>query len=247
MPSQHLYLVDGSSYIFRAFHRLPPLTNKFGLNVGAVYGYTTMLWKLADSLNKADGPTQAAAEVAAQQYRTALQSLAGRQDDAPAVLTCSALHHQGVDAVWDAVERRHARLQAAGALAERRRWQNLRWLWALVEDQLRHAVHTHPEVRKIRQALEREVLAGTVPAAAAARRILEAFSGRAARLLGGSSKALGAQPIGRGFQIATGFGQRLLAVHHAGARALAQFLDGGCSDLGHESLPSAWGRAQSPV
>jgi len=60
MPSPHLYLVDGSSYIFRAFHRLPPLTNKFGLNVGAVYGYTTMLWKLADSLNKAEGPTHLA-------------------------------------------------------------------------------------------------------------------------------------------------------------------------------------------
>ena len=60
MPSPHLYLVDGSSYIFRAFHRLPPLTNKYGLNVGAVYGYTTMLWKLADSLNKADGPTHLA-------------------------------------------------------------------------------------------------------------------------------------------------------------------------------------------
>ncbi len=60
MASRHLYLVDGSSYIFRAFHRLPPLTNRFGLNVGAVYGYTTMLWKLADSLNKADGPTHLA-------------------------------------------------------------------------------------------------------------------------------------------------------------------------------------------
>ncbi len=60
MASPHLYLVDGSSYIFRAFHRLPPLTNKHGLNVGAVYGYTTMLWKLADGLNKAEGPTHLA-------------------------------------------------------------------------------------------------------------------------------------------------------------------------------------------
>jgi DNA polymerase-1 len=60
MPSPHLYLVDGSSYIFRAFHRLPPLTNKHGLNVGAVYGYTTMLWKLAEALGKADGPTHLA-------------------------------------------------------------------------------------------------------------------------------------------------------------------------------------------
>ncbi len=57
---QHLYLVDGSSYIFRAYHRLPPLTNPAGVPVGAVYGYTTMLWKLADDLNKADGPTHMA-------------------------------------------------------------------------------------------------------------------------------------------------------------------------------------------
>ncbi|MBO9512170.1 DNA polymerase I [Erythrobacter sp. A6_0] len=57
---QHLYLVDGSAYIFRAYHRLPPLTNPEGTPVGAVYGYTTMLWKLADDLHKADGPTHLA-------------------------------------------------------------------------------------------------------------------------------------------------------------------------------------------
>ncbi len=57
---KHLYLVDGSAYIFRAYHRLPPLTNKHGEPVGAVYGYTTMLWKLADDLHKADGPTHMA-------------------------------------------------------------------------------------------------------------------------------------------------------------------------------------------
>ena len=61
MPDkQHLYLVDGSAYIFRAYHRLPPLTNPAGTPVGAVYGYTTMLWKLADDLHKADGPTHLA-------------------------------------------------------------------------------------------------------------------------------------------------------------------------------------------
>lgn len=57
---QHLYLVDGSSYIFRAYHRLPPLTNPEGTPVGAVYGYTTMLWKLAADLDAADGPTHLA-------------------------------------------------------------------------------------------------------------------------------------------------------------------------------------------
>lgn len=57
---RHLYLVDGSAYIFRAYHRLPPLTNPRGVPVGAVYGYTTMLWKLAEDLHKADGPTHLA-------------------------------------------------------------------------------------------------------------------------------------------------------------------------------------------
>ena len=57
---QHLYLVDGSSYIFRAYHRLPPLTNPQGTPVGAVYGYTTMLWKLAADLDAADGPSHLA-------------------------------------------------------------------------------------------------------------------------------------------------------------------------------------------
>ncbi len=56
----HLYLVDGSGYIFRAYHRLPPLTNPQGVPVGAVYGYTTMLWKLAKDLHEADGPTHLA-------------------------------------------------------------------------------------------------------------------------------------------------------------------------------------------
>ena len=56
----HLYLVDGSSYIFRAYHRLPPLTNRHGTPAGAVYGYTSMLWKLAEGLNRADGPTHMA-------------------------------------------------------------------------------------------------------------------------------------------------------------------------------------------
>ncbi len=46
-PGDHVFLVDGSSYIFRAYHALPPLTRKSdGLPVGAVSGFCNMLWKL---------------------------------------------------------------------------------------------------------------------------------------------------------------------------------------------------------
>ncbi len=48
-----LYLIDGSGYIFRAYHALPPLTNPAGTPVGAVYGFITMLSKLMEG-TKAD-------------------------------------------------------------------------------------------------------------------------------------------------------------------------------------------------
>ena len=44
---QHICLVDGSTYIFRAYHALPPLTRKSdGLPVGAISGFCNMLDKL---------------------------------------------------------------------------------------------------------------------------------------------------------------------------------------------------------
>ena len=49
----HLFLIDGSSYIFRAYHALPPLTRKSdGLPVGAVSGFCNMLWKLISDGDK---------------------------------------------------------------------------------------------------------------------------------------------------------------------------------------------------
>ena len=50
----HLILVDGSGFIFRAFHALPPLTRKSdSLPVGAVAGFCNMLWKMMQ-----EGPTE---------------------------------------------------------------------------------------------------------------------------------------------------------------------------------------------
>ena len=61
-PAVRLYLVDGSGYIFRAYHALPPLTRKSdGLPVGAVAGFCNMMWKfLCDMKDEADAPTHLA-------------------------------------------------------------------------------------------------------------------------------------------------------------------------------------------
>ena len=128
------------------------------------------------AVNKADGPTKTAAEVAARQYETALQSLFGH-GRTPPVLTCSALHHEHIDAVWQAIEHRYDSMQKSGELNLRHGQQNVRWLWQIIEETLRQSVRDHPKVRSIRDKLETSVLAGATPPEVAARRILEAFSG----------------------------------------------------------------------
>ena len=60
-PGDHLYLIDGSGYIFRAYHALPPLTRKSdGLPVGAVQGFCNMLWKLLEEKRGDKKPTHLA-------------------------------------------------------------------------------------------------------------------------------------------------------------------------------------------
>src|SRR5713101_6874522 len=60
-PGDHVFLVDGSSYIFRAYHALPPLNRKSdGLQVNAVLGFCNMLWKLLRDMKPEERPTHLA-------------------------------------------------------------------------------------------------------------------------------------------------------------------------------------------
>ncbi len=57
----HLHLIDGSGFIFRAYHALPPLTRKSdGLPVGAVAGFCNMVFKMVEDSKEADAPTHVA-------------------------------------------------------------------------------------------------------------------------------------------------------------------------------------------
>ncbi|MEZ5676904.1 MAG: DNA polymerase I [Thalassovita sp.] len=57
----HLHLIDGSAFIFRAYHALPPLTRKSdGLPIGAVSGFCNMLYKYVEANTGPDAPTHVA-------------------------------------------------------------------------------------------------------------------------------------------------------------------------------------------
>ena len=60
----HLHLIDGSAFIFRAYHALPPLTRKSdGLPIGAVAGFCNMLFKQVEDNKGPDAPTHVAVNI----------------------------------------------------------------------------------------------------------------------------------------------------------------------------------------
>ncbi len=135
------------------------------------------LLELVDVLavNKCDSSTRAAAEQAAQHYRSALAALATRSHAPPQVFTCSARERTGISEVWEALQTRYATLRAAGHLALRRQAQSLRWMWLAVDERLRQAVRGHPGVQALQARLEAEVGRGELTPDAAARAILQAL------------------------------------------------------------------------
>src|SRR5215831_16915563 len=126
--------------------------------------------ELADMLavNKADGDNVKRATAAAAEYRTALHILTPRVAEwQPPVLTYSALTGAGVAQLWEQVLDHHRRLSATGAFAARRREQQVKWMWAMLEERLRRRLATDRKLKSKLPQLERAVAEGTLSPALA--------------------------------------------------------------------------------
>jgi LAO/AO transport system kinase len=134
--------------------------------------------ELADALvvNKADGEQRAGAERARSEHARALQLLRAPSPSwKPRVLIASASTAEGIPEVWSMIEEHAAATTASGERVARRREQARAWMWNLVDQGLRDAFRSHPEVARRVPALEREVEASRTTPAAAARLLLETF------------------------------------------------------------------------
>jgi LAO/AO transport system kinase len=138
--------------------------------------------ELADliAINKADGDNLPAAKRARAEFQRALRILRSTAGNlgVPQVVTCSAVTGDGLDEIHDAIVEHRAGLEASGEFDCRRSKQRLKWMWSLVEEGLRASVREHPEVKARIEGLERDVVAGSITATAAAEEILEAFDVR---------------------------------------------------------------------
>jgi LAO/AO transport system kinase len=143
----------------------------------SLQGIKRGILELADvvGVNKADGPAEKDARRAARELASALRMLRGAQDWEVPVLTCSATTGTGIEEVWRKVTDHYDRLESSGELTERRRGQQVRWMWTMVEDRLRALLREHPRVRTLKPELERAVLEGELTPALGAVDILREF------------------------------------------------------------------------
>jgi LAO/AO transport system kinase len=127
-------------------------------------------------INKADGDLAAAAQRATADYQAALHLLRPATPAwTPEVLACSALHDQGIQEIWQTVQRHRKALEQAGELAAKRARQARSWLWAEIQAGLVEGLRADPKGRQEIRELERAVEAGTLLPPQAARRLVRRF------------------------------------------------------------------------
>jgi LAO/AO transport system kinase len=134
--------------------------------------------ELADliAVNKADGDNVKRANAAVAEYRAALHILSPRSPNwTPPVLACSALTGAGIDELWGQILLHRERLSASGELAANRRAQQVRWMWAMIEERLTGRLKQDPAVKARLPALEKAVAEGRLSPALAADEIAQAM------------------------------------------------------------------------
>jgi LAO/AO transport system kinase len=127
--------------------------------------------ELADiiAVNKADGPGGERAAAAAADYRAALHILVPPGALwTPPVLLVSGLAETGLTELWGKIVEHRRVLDGAGELAAKRRRQDLKWMWALVEDRIRSRLRSDPALRERVPAIEAQLGRGALSPAAAA-------------------------------------------------------------------------------
>ena len=128
------------------------------------------------AVNKADGDSVKRAKRAAAEYRAALHILTPAHPDwPPPVITISGKDNLGLDILWEKISEHRNIMTSNGALADRRREQQVRWMWDMVEAQLRRQLHQHEMLKDRLPEIEAAVADGRMAATLAVQEIFSIF------------------------------------------------------------------------
>ncbi len=136
------------------------------------------IMEMADliAINKADGENAHAAQMARQEYESALHLFPLPESGlATPVLTCSSLEEQGIAEIWEKILAHQAHTQKNGYFEKNRKRQNHYWMHDQIRYYLEEAFFEHPPIKKILPQLENSVIEGKTPVQKAVRTLLDIF------------------------------------------------------------------------
>jgi LAO/AO transport system kinase len=126
------------------------------------------------AVNKADGDNVKRANIAAAEYRSALHILTPRSEHwHPPVVTYSALTGKGLAELWQKVLDHRTAMNASGEFAARRREQQVKWMWSMLEGRMMARLRADATIRARVKKTEAEVADGKMTPAVAAEQISE--------------------------------------------------------------------------
>jgi LAO/AO transport system kinase len=134
------------------------------------------LVELADmiAINKADGDNLKRAQHAAADYRSALHILSPRSEHwSPPVMTYSALTGAGITELWQKILDHRTAMNASGDFASRRREQQVKWMWSMLEQRMLARLRADAATRARVKKIEGDVADGRLTPAVAAEQIAE--------------------------------------------------------------------------
>jgi LAO/AO transport system kinase len=134
------------------------------------------LVELADmiAINKADGDNLKRAQHAAADYKSALHILTPRSEHwHPPVVTYSALTENGIAELWQKILDHRKAMEASGDFAARRREQQIKWMWSMLEQRMLARLRADASIRARVKKIEAEVAAGRLTPSLAAEEIVE--------------------------------------------------------------------------
>jgi GTPase len=133
------------------------------------------LLELADmiAITKADGENVNRAKLAASKYAFAMRLLRGGEQ--PPVVTCSSLDGSGIDEIWRIIVERTSERGRSGALEAQRSAQAAKWMWSLLDEQIRETMQQTEAIRRVAEDAERDVRIGTLSPVLGAQAIVRAL------------------------------------------------------------------------
>jgi LAO/AO transport system kinase len=136
------------------------------------------IMEMADTIaiTKADGDNRAKCELAQREYKNALHLFPASESGwYPTVLTCSAVENDGLNTVWEEIEKYTKEMKEKGFFYSNRQFQNVEWMHDIILYSLKHKFYSNKNIASTINVLEKDIKDKKIPAISAARKLLKEY------------------------------------------------------------------------